>query len=145
MSMEVFHRNMAFTLFHAEQLPKMSMGDTQVESLGGGMYKVWVDITNERIVPTITARAVSTRTVRPDLLIAEGDVEIVAVGWVANKHRPGKTQLIDQKKLNRILLRGGHPGRTTRTVEYLVRGSGNLEVTYSTVKGGTVSTTVQVR
>jgi len=145
MSMEVFHRNMAFTLYHADQMPLMRMGDTRVESLGGGMYKVWVDITNERVIPTITARAMSTRAVRPDLLIAEGDVEIVAAGWVANKHQPGKTQLIDQEKLNRILVRSGHPGRTTRTVEYLVRGSGNLEVTYSTVKGGTVSTTVRVR
>jgi hypothetical protein len=104
-----------------------------------------VDIRNERVIPTITARAMSTRAVRPDLLMAEGDVEIVAAGWVQDKNRPGKSQMIDQEKLNRIIVRSGHPGRTTRTVEYLVRGSGNLEVTYSTVKGGTVSTTVRVR
>jgi hypothetical protein len=104
-----------------------------------------VDIRNERVIPTITARAMSTRAVRPDLLMAEGDVEIVAAGWVQDKNRPGKSQMIDQEKLNRIIVRSGHPGRTTRTVEYLVRGSGNLEVTYSTVKGGTVSTTVLVR
>ncbi|MFH1762884.1 MAG: M14 family metallopeptidase [Gemmatimonadota bacterium] len=145
MSMEVFHRNMAFTLYHADQLPLMKMGETKVESMGGGMYRVWVDITNERIVPTITARAMGTRGVRPDLLSAEGNVEIVSAGWVANKHQPGKTQLIDQNKLNRILVRSGHPGKTTRTVEYLVRGSGNLTVTYSTEHGGTVSTTVRVQ
>ncbi|MFH1764797.1 MAG: hypothetical protein ABIF09_11450, partial [Gemmatimonadota bacterium] len=72
-------------------------------------------------------------------------VEIVAAGWVANKHQPGKTQLIDQEDLNRILIRSGHPGKTTKTIEYLVRGSGNMEVTYSSVKGGTASTTVRVR
>ena len=65
-------------------------------------------------------------------------------GWVANKHRPGKTQLIDQKKLDRIIIRSGHPGMTTKTIEYLVRGSGSLEITYSTEHGGTVSTTVRV-
>ncbi len=145
MSMEVFHRNMAFTLYHADQMPLMRMEGTRVESLGGDMYRVWVDIRNERVIPTITARAMSTRAVRPDLLMAEGEVEIVAAGWVQDKNRPGKSQMIDQEKLNRIIVRSGHPGRTTRTVEYLVRGSGNLEVTYSTVKGGTVSTTVRVR
>jgi len=145
MSMEVFHRNMAFTLYHADQMPLMRMGASRVESLGGDMYRVQVDIVNERLIPTITARAMSTRAVRPDLLLAEGDVEIVAAGWVQDRNRPGKTQMIDQKKLDRVLVRSGHPGRTTRTVEYLVRGSGNLEVTYSTVKGGTVSTTVRVR
>jgi hypothetical protein len=123
----------------------MTMGDTQVESLGDDMYKVRVDIRNERVIPTITARAMATKAVRPDVLSAEGDVEIVAAGWVVNKHQPGKTKLIDQKELDRILVRSGHPGRTTRTVEYVVRGTGNLNVTYSTVKGGTVSTTVRVR
>ncbi len=121
MSMEVFHRNMAFTLYHADQLPLMSMGETKVESIGGGMSKVWVDITNERVIPTITVRARETKAVRPDILSADGNVEIVSAGWVANKHRPGKTQLIDQKKLDRIIIRSGHPGKTTKTIEYLVR------------------------
>jgi len=145
MSMEVFHRNMAFTLYHADQMPLMRMGDTAVESLGGGMYRVRVDIRNERLIPTIMARAVSTRAVRPDLLTAEGDVEIVSAGWVRDRNRPGQTDLIDQKELDRILVRSGQPGRTTRTIEYLVRGTGTMNVTYSSVKGGTVSASVTVR
>jgi hypothetical protein len=104
-----------------------------------------VDITNPKIIPSITARAVNNRVVRPDLLTVSGNVEVVSAGWVANKHRPGKTQLIDQKELGRILIRSGHPGKTTKTIEYLVRGTGNMEITYASVKGGTASTTVQVR
>jgi hypothetical protein len=72
-------------------------------------------------------------------------VEIVAAGWVPNKFRPGPTQMIDQEELDRILVRSGHAGRTTKTVEYLVRGSGSMTVQYSALKGGTVSTTVQLR
>lgn len=145
MSVEVFHRNMAFTLYHADQLPIMSMGETRVERLDNGLYRVWVDITNERLIPTIMARAMSTRAVRPDLLTVDGNVEIVAAGWVRNKHFPGPINLIDQADLSRIMARSGHPGRTTRTIEYLVRGTGTMEVTYSSVKGGTVSTTIRVR
>ena len=145
MSMEVFHRNMAFTLYHADQMPMMSMGETKVESLDNGVYRVWVDMTNEKVMPTILARALSTKAVRPDFLTVEGDVEILAAGWVRNKHRPGPIDLIDQENLDRIMIRSGHPPRTTRTIEYLVRGTGTMEVTYSSVKGGTVSTTVRVR
>jgi hypothetical protein len=145
MSMELFHRNMAFTLYHADQMPLMTMGETTVERVDGDVYRVRIDIRNERLIPTITETARQHHVVRPDLLTADGDVEIIAVGWVSDKHRPGPTELIDQDELNRILVRGGHPGRTTRTVEYLVRGRGALTVTYSAVKGGTVSTTVQVR
>ncbi|MGW8266941.1 MAG: M14 family metallopeptidase [Longimicrobiales bacterium] len=145
MSMELFHRNMAFTLYQADMMPKMAMGGSRVESLGGGLFRVQVDLRNERLIPTITAKGMENRVVRPDILSVDGNVEIVAAGWVADRNRPGPTQMIDQHDLKRILIRSGHPGRTTKTIEYLVRGSGTMEVTYSSVKGGTVSTTVSVR
>jgi hypothetical protein len=106
---------------------------------------VRLDIRNERLIPTITVRARDNHVVRPDLLTVEGDVEIVAAGWVPNKFRPGPTEMIDQAELDRIIIRSGHPGRTTRTIEYLVRGSGSMKVTYSAVKGGTVSTAIALR
>ena len=82
---------------------------------------------------------------RPDILSVDGNVQIIAAGWVPNKFQPGPTEMIDQKELNRILIRSGHPGRTTKTIEYLVRGSGAMTVRYASLKGGTVSTTVQLR
>jgi hypothetical protein len=145
MSMELFHRNMAFTLYHADQMPLMTMGGTTVERLGGNTFRVRVDIRNDRLIPTITERARRNRVVRPDLLTVEGNVEVIAAGWVADRHRPGPTDQIDQHDLKRILVRSGHPGRTTRTVEYLVRGSGPMTVAYAAVKGGTARTTVQLR
>jgi len=145
MSMELFHRNMAFTLYHADQMPLMRMGESTVERLGGNTFRVRVDIRNDRLIPTITERARRNRVVRPDLLTVEGNVEIIAAGWVPDKHRPGPTEMIEQHDLTRILVRSGHPGRTTRTVEYLVRGSGPMTVRYSAVKGGTVETRVQLR
>jgi Zinc carboxypeptidase len=145
MSMELFHRNMAFTLYHADQMPLMRMGETTVERLGGDTYRVRVDIRNDRLIPTIIERARRNRVVRPDILSVEGNVEVIAAGWVESKHRPGPTEMIDQRELNRLLIRSGHPGRTTRTIEYLVRGSGAMTVRYSALKGGTVATTVQLR
>ncbi len=146
LSMELFHRNMAFTLYHADQMPLMSMGEANVEPVNGNLYRVRVDIRNERLIPTITERARQNNVVRPDLLTVDGnDVNIIAAGWVASKFRPGPTDKIDQEELNRILVRSGHPGRSTRTIEYLVRGSGAMTVTYSALKGGTASTTVQLQ
>ncbi len=145
MSMELFHRNMSFTLYHADMMPLMSMGATSVESLDGSVHRVRVDITNESLIPTITVRARQNKVVRPDLITVDGNVEIIAVGWVVDKNRPGPTQLIDQRELDRIMVRSGHPGRTTKTIEYLVRGSGEMTVTYAALKGGTASVTVRLR
>ncbi|MEX1050199.1 MAG: M14 family metallopeptidase [Gemmatimonadales bacterium] len=146
MSMELFHRNMAFTLYHADMMPRMTMAEPTVERLEGNLYRVRVDIRNERLIPTITERARRNRVVRPDLLTVEGSgIEVVAVGVVPDVNRPGPTQPIEQEELNRIIVASGLPGRTTRTIEYLVRGSGSMTVRYSALKGGTVERVVRLR
>jgi hypothetical protein len=145
LSMELFHRNMAFTLYHADQMPLMSMGEASVERVSGDVWRVRVPIRNERLIPTITEKARQNRVVRPDILSVEGNVEIITAGWVQDIHRPGPTDRVDQAELDRILVRSGAPGRTTRVIEYLVRGSGAMIVEYDSQKGGTVRTRVQLR
>jgi hypothetical protein len=146
MSMELFHRNMAFTLLHADQMPLVKMGRSMVEKIDGGIYRVRLEITNERIIPTIMAKAAQNKVVRPDLLTLDGkNATIIMAGWVENKYDARGVKMIDQKELKRIMIRNGLPGRTTRTVEYLIKGSGPITIQYSSLKGGTVSTTVELK
>jgi hypothetical protein len=137
MNEELCHRNMAFTLFQADEMPLIKMGEPEVESLGERIFKVRLDIKNDKIVPTIMAKAAQNNVVAPDLLLVEGnDVEVISAGWVPNKFQPGATTLIDQHDMKRIMIRNGHPARTTRTIEYILRGSGNVTITYRSLKGG---------
>jgi len=46
---------------------------------------------------------------------------------------------------SRIMIRNGHPGRTTRTVQYLVKGAGSLTVKYASVKGGAAQKTIALQ
>ncbi len=150
MNEELCHRNMAFSLFQADQMPLLKMGAPEVEAAGGGVYRVFVDLTNQRLIPTVMARAAQNFTVRPDLVLLDGKgVEVVAAGVIDNrevfKARPSTVPLIDQKDLRRILVRNGWPGRTTRTLVYILKGSGGATVTYDSVKGGKVSKTFELR
>jgi hypothetical protein len=146
MNEELCHRNMAFSLFQADEMPQMKSGETKVEPIGGGVYRVRVDFTNPKLTPTILAKAADNNVVRPDLLIVDGKgIEVLSAGWVASKFRPGATDLIDQKDLKRIMIRTGHAGRSTRTIEYLVRGTGEMTVTYDSLKGGKAMVKVPVR
>jgi len=146
MNEELCHRNMAFTLYQASEMPKVSFGDAKVELIADNVYRVWVDIKNEKLVPTILAKAAENNVVTPDLLTVEGkNVEVLSAGWVRDKFRPGSTQLIDQKDLKRIMLRAGAPGRATRTIEYLVKGSGDITVAYASLKGGNVRKTITLK
>jgi len=146
MNEELCHRNMAFTLYQADQLPKVAVGDVKVEKLGEGIFKVWVDVTNDKVTPTILAKAAVNNVVRPDLITLDGKgVEVLSAAWVPSKFRPGIAQAIDQRDLKRILLRNGLAGRTTRTLQYLLKGAGSVTVKYDSVKGGTAQKTVALQ
>jgi hypothetical protein len=139
MTEELCHRNMAWTLYQADEMPKVQIGETKVERVGDNVYKVWVDLTNAKVVPTILAKAAQNAVVPPDLLTVEGrDVQVIAASVVPSKFRPAVQQLIDQKDLKRLVFRNGLSGKATRTVQYLLKGSGEVTVKYASVKGGTV-------
>jgi hypothetical protein len=146
MNEELCHRNMAFTLYQAEEMPQVRFGETTVEKLGDGIFKVWIDIANPKVAPTILAKAAANNVVRPDLLSLDGKgVEVLSAGWVPSKWRPGAAQMIDQQDLARIILRNGLSGRATRTIQYLVKGSGAITVKYDSLKGGTVQKTIALQ
>jgi hypothetical protein len=146
MNEELCHRNMAWTLYQADEMPKVAFGPAKVEKLGDGIFKVWVDVTNPKVAPTILAKAAMNNVVPPDLLTVDGKaVEILSASWVTDKWRPAVAQAIDQKDLKRIILRNGLTGRATKTVQYLVKGTGPITVKYASVKGGTVEKTITLQ
>jgi hypothetical protein len=146
MNEELCHRNMAWTLYQADEMPKVTLGETRVEKLGDGIFKVWVDLTNDKVAPTILAKAANNNVVPPDLLTVDGKaVEILSASWVPNKWRAAVAQSIAQADLKRIMLRNGLGGRTTKTIQYLVKGAGSMTVKYASVKGGTAEKTLALQ
>ena len=147
---ELCHRNMAFTLYQAGEMPMIKMGESTADKLGDGVFRIFVDISNPKVCPTILERAAQNNVVRPDLLTLEGrDVKVISASWIDNKEvykvKPSVTAFIDQKNLKRILLRNGLPGKTTRTIMYVLRGSGDVTVKYDSAKGGQASASIKLR
>lgn len=148
MNEELCHRNMAFSLYQADEMPKMEIGETSVKKIGDNVYRVWIDFTNKKVAPTITGKAAQNNVVRPDLITFDGKQDIISASWISNKETfdflNPITDMIDQKQIKRLMIRNGHPGKSTRTLQYLVKGSGNITITYDSVKGGKVSKTISV-
>jgi hypothetical protein len=149
MNEELCHRNMAFTLYQADELPMMKMGEHKVEKIGKDVYKVQVEFSNPKVAPTITEKAAQNNVVRPDLLTLTGDVEVISASWIldpkTNEYLKPLNKEIEQHDLKRIMLRNGQPSKTSRTIQYLVKGSGKVNITYDSVKGGKVSTSFTVK
>jgi hypothetical protein len=126
------HRNCAFVLYHAWQLPLLRFGETSVESLGDGLWRVEISVHNERAIPSVAAMAVRHRLHRPDLLLTSG-AEVIAAGVIddrymdkvrTQRHRPAK------------LMVDGVPGRAHVRLMVLVRGEGPVTLRYESLKGG---------
>ncbi len=150
MNEELCHRNMAFTLYQADEMPLIKMGEISVDKVGGDVFRMFVDITNPKAAPTILAKAAQNNVVRPDILTIEGNtLEVISASFIADKEtykvNPSVTQPVDQQDLKRLVIRNGHPGKATRTVMYLVKGSGSVKVTYDSVKGGTAGKTITLK
>lgn len=150
MNEELCHRNMAFTLYQADEMPMIKIGEAAAEKVSGDVYRLMVDIFNPKVAPTIMDKAAQNNVVRPDLLTLEGkNVEVISASWIDNKElykiKPSVTGLIDQKNLKRLMLRNGLPGKTARTIMYIVKGSGEVTVKYDSLKGGTAGKTVKLQ
>ena len=131
---EECHRNMAFTLYHADQMPKVRVDWVKTRKLDGGLTEVTAAIVNERIIPTHSAADVKRKITRPDLVSVSGrDVKVVAGMTSSDRYfRRAKEQRRGPRAL-RIPTISGHG---LVYVRWLVTGGGPFTVGIDSVKGG---------
>jgi hypothetical protein len=134
------HRNNAFVLFHARQLPKLSMGEPKVVRLERGLWRVEVPVTNDAGIPTVTALARQNKLHRQDLATVSG-ATVVASGVVDD---PWLDKVSLQEHRPERLMVPGVDGYSTRRLFFLLEGSGEVTVTYDSLKGGTIERGVRL-
>ena len=145
---EMLHRNMAFVLFHASQMPRVTAGAATAKPLGGGLYEVDVVFENTGMIPTRTQRAVDKKIGAPDrasvapagfeaeVAVLSGGVVDPATNTVASPdlRRPGDLRVAQ-----------GIDGDGSIRLRWLVRGHGAATITYRAEKGGSATASVQLR
>jgi hypothetical protein len=140
---EECHRNMAFTLYLASQMPRLSLTNIVVESVGEALYKVWVRIDNSRLIPTRTEQAVRNRIGPPDIVSLNGpEVKVISSGRVTDrffkqveavKRRPERVELESIAGMGEV------------TVQFVVSGRGPFTVRVESARGGVASAEAALR
>ncbi len=133
------HRNMAFTLYQASQMPLVRVDSVAVRSLGQGLTEVTAVVGNKRLAPTHTQQDVENRISRPDWISITGG-EVVA-GFVVEGAPLGTA--VEQKARPERLNVANIPGMSSVTVRWVVRGNGPWTVTADSPKGGVDSRPVR--
>lgn len=142
------HRNFAFTMFHAEQMPKVEWGLVRVKSLGGDLWELTVEVRNDHLIPSITAMAQQKKIGARDSLSCRavggeggGNARVVASGRVSSLLPTAKLDAVEHQP-ERIWVNQGIPGQGSRLFRFLVTGRGDVELEYVSQKGGTIRQTV---
>jgi hypothetical protein len=136
---EELHRNMAFTLYHADQMPRVRVQSVAVKELAGGVTEVTATLENDRIIPTHTAGDVKNHLTPPDtaeLSSVAGEVKVL-LGLVANE--PLFREPREQERNPAKMKLESIPGHGVRYVRWLVQGQGPFEVRVQSIKGGSDS------
>jgi hypothetical protein len=140
---ELCHRNMAFTLHHADAMPQLSLNEPAVEDLGNGLWRVRAEVRNEKLIPSISALARQKKLGVPDRFELAGEgVRVLAGGILSGPPLRERVANPQRHLPARLLIEGGVPSFGTTRVEWLFLCDGvalpPLSLTYASDKGGTV-------
>ncbi len=132
---EELHRNMAFTLYHAYQMPHLSIPEVKEKDLGGGLREITAIIKNDRLMPTHASQDLKFKIERPDYVSISG-VTVVAGMIVDNEDR----NFTREQKVNPQQIELSNiPGNSVVKVRWIVSGRGTPKITVDSAKGGVVT------
>ncbi len=143
---EELHRNFAFTMFHADQMPVLRFGRTDV-ARAGDLWTVTVEVWNDKLMPTRSAIARQRRFGTHDLLYCEAPAEArVALAGELDDWRDRQMNPIRHEP-GRVQVEGGLPGRGMRLFRFYVEGPEGARVTlrYEAQKARTIEQSVELR
>jgi hypothetical protein len=141
------HRNFAFTMLHADEMPLLSWGALDVKKIGNQLWKVTIEVANDKIIPSRTAMSAKHHIGSPDVLECKsaGTNSVAASGTVRSLQKTTKLDAIDSEHPNRILVNNGISGNGNTLFQFIVNGFGEVGFTYTAEKGGTLERKVQLK
>ncbi|MEX2467403.1 MAG: M14 family metallopeptidase [Gemmatimonadota bacterium] len=139
MLQELAHRNAMFAIFHADHMPLLEWGDIEVEQINGNTYRVNASVRNARVIPTRSDAARRYRAGVPDRFSVTGAT--VQAGGFATGDLGDRIDLVDGDPES-LEVEEGVPSFGAVTGSWIVTGSGTLTLTYTSQKGGTLTTEV---
>jgi|TARA_B100000959_G_scaffold284125_1_gene354899 hypothetical protein len=141
------HRNFAFTMFHADEMPLLDWGAVDVKKIGNQLWKVTVEIANDKIIPSRTAMAAKHHIGSPDVLecFTSGTSNVATSGTVRSLQKTTKLDVIESEHPQRILVNSGIGSKDSTLFQFIISGFGEVKFDYKAEKGGTLSRTLHLK
>jgi hypothetical protein len=134
---EECHRNMAFTLYHADQMPHIAVQSIDVTPLSDSLYQVTAVIVNEKQIPTHAEVDLDNRITPPDIVSLRSTRNSIVAAMFSSepffRNATDQRHHLDQVRVPSI------PGMGAVYVRWLVEGQGPFTVSVQSVKGGSAT------
>jgi hypothetical protein len=141
---ELCHRNAAFVIHHADQMPMIVWDEVKAERLGPSTWSVTATLRNKRLIPSIAAQAARRKVGLPDNVSLTGQGLSVVAGGLLRNQDTGELQA-EPRTPARIALEHGVGGFDAVKVRWFVRGDGVATLTFRSQKAGQIVTTVALQ
>jgi hypothetical protein len=145
---EECHRNFAFTMYHADQMPRLSVLREHVEQLSGGLWSVKVEIGNSQLIPTRSEHARNRRIGVCDLLLLEPAASgtRVAAAFSLSSWLDQDPEPISHEPA-RIRNAGGVPGRGSVIYRFLIESAPgtSVKLLYQSPKAADLMREIELR
>jgi hypothetical protein len=142
MLQDLVHRNASAVIFSSENTPEITMDVFETKKVGKNLYRVRVRLENKRALPTMTYKAVGSKIHRKDMLTVKGNnVEVVSGGVLNNKY----TDLVAYKEHKPEIQFTQVPSFGHIEYQFLVSGSGDVDITYDSIKAGKIRKRVALK
>ena len=137
LSVEEYHRNAMYVIYHGYHLPRLSVGEPTVVKVKNGLYRLHVPVLNDRIIPSVAGIVQQNKIHRQDLATING-AKVLSSGIVDDPYL-NKVRLQEHRP-ERLLVSGGVDGASTKTLMFLVESApGKVTFTYDSIKAGKIS------
>ena len=138
---EECHRNMAFTLFHAESMPQVEIQEVKSRKLPNGLREITAVFLNQKIIPTRSVLDVQNHVTPPDRATLQGKGIKVVTALISDNRffEDAKPTYNNPNDLRIPPLWSMKPVY----VRWYVEGDGPCEVKLRSEKGGVAKETVK--
>lgn len=133
MLQDLVHRNASAVMYAASQTPDISMEVFETERLNGNLHRVRVRVVNRNAIPTMTYHSVQNKLYPQDRLTLSGsNAEVVAGGEITDRYN----NRVNYKEYKPEIQFFYVQGNDAVEYEFLVEGSGTVNVEYVSRKAG---------
>jgi Zinc carboxypeptidase len=141
---ELCHRNAAFVIYHADQMPRLEFGDVEVKPLTGEVFTVTATVKNTRAIPSVAQQAAAHNIGLPDVLGLEGPGLTVLAGGRLVDQYTGEVDAVERDPAHQKI-NAGVPGLGSIKIRWFVKGTGEGTLKHVSQKGGTITKNIPVK